>query len=378
MNIERALAFFESIVVIDSPSGREGRIASYLESHLRNLGCDTWIDDVGERLSWETGNLLAYWPGRGKTEQPPLLLCAHMDTVVSTEGVILSRVADKLFARDGGVIGADDKSGIAIIVELIESLMESREPAPPLEILFTVGEEVGLAGAKCLEKDRLKANAGVIFDSDSLDRIHNEAPGTDRFTVTVRGRKSHSGTAPEAGVNAVAAAARAIGAHPWGRIDGVTTVNVAGIRGGDAFNVIPDKVDVDIEIRSRDQSAINEMRLDILTLFKDKAKEAFEESDLGGLPPGVSVRNVQSYPPLYVNESSRIIEALQDAATRCSMNLVLEPFGGGFDGSELAAGNIQIVNVSSGQRDIHTEREWLDILQFERSCRLIERFALDW
>jgi tripeptide aminopeptidase len=135
---DRLRAHFLDLVRIDSLSRREGMIAARLATELRELGAEVEFDDAGDAVGGETGNLVAHVPGRGGGA--PLLLCAHMDTVEPGLGV--SPVVDGDVIRSDGrtVLGGDDKSGIAIVMECARACRESSQPHPPLEIVFTICE----------------------------------------------------------------------------------------------------------------------------------------------------------------------------------------------------------------------------------------------
>ena len=124
---QRLLETFLSLVRIGSPSGEEAAIAVELETRLRDLGLAVELDAMC--------NIVAKLPGQGA----PVLLAAHMDTVKSGQGV--QPVVEEGVVRSDGttILGADDKSGIAVILELLQTLAEDELPHPPLEVVITSG-----------------------------------------------------------------------------------------------------------------------------------------------------------------------------------------------------------------------------------------------
>ena len=116
--------------------------------------------------------------------------------------------------------------------------------APPLEIVFTIAEEVGLMGSTVLDYSLLSAPYGFVPDgSGDVGLIINRAPAQKHLHVVIHGRAAHAGMAPEEGINAITVAAHAIADMRQGRIDAETTANIGVIHGGKATNIVPDTRD---------------------------------------------------------------------------------------------------------------------------------------
>ena len=239
MDTERMVAQFMAMVQIDSESGEEAAFMAWLLPVFRGLGATAELDGYG--------NLIATLPGKGSSAEPILLSC-HGDTVKPGKGI--RPVLDEGVIRSAGdtILGADDKAGIA---ELLEAIRVA--PAhPPLEIAISRQEEIGLLGVKNLDYGRLSARRGFLLDNDTLDTIITGGPSYFAIDVTVRGKAAHAGMEPEKGVNAIAAAARAIAALRLGRLDAETTSNVGIIQGGLIRNGVPDLCTFMAECRSLD------------------------------------------------------------------------------------------------------------------------------
>ena len=139
VNEPRLLDSFLEYVRIDSETGIERDMALRLERELRALGCSVSFDNAGEKLGCNVGNLYAVLPGESGRE--PLLLSAHMDTVKPGLGIV-PIVEDGVIHTDGStVLGGDDKSGVAAIMEALRVLQEEKLPHPTLEIVFSIHEE---------------------------------------------------------------------------------------------------------------------------------------------------------------------------------------------------------------------------------------------
>ncbi|HET7873935.1 MAG TPA: peptidase M20, partial [Methylomirabilota bacterium] len=127
INVDRIREEFLELVSIASPSKREGAIARRLESILKGMGASVEVDDAGERVGGETGNLLARFPGN-KPGVAPILLSAHMDTVGPAERIRPVAEGDIVRTDGTSVLGGDDKAGIVAIFEAIRTLRERQIP----------------------------------------------------------------------------------------------------------------------------------------------------------------------------------------------------------------------------------------------------------
>ena len=174
INPDRLADTFSRLVQVDSVSRDEAAICSELQNILEAMGAETYVDDAGMAVGGNTGNLIARL--RGSVDAPALLLNAHMDTVEPGKGV-KPVYNDVVFTSDGTtILGADDKSAIAILLEVLTVLREDRLPHGPLELVLTICEEIGLQGAKNLDLSRLTAKFGYALDAtDTAGICHPRA-----------------------------------------------------------------------------------------------------------------------------------------------------------------------------------------------------------
>jgi tripeptide aminopeptidase len=226
-------------------------VADWLTEQLRALGLDVEEDESGPAVRSEAGNLLARIPGRAPES---VLFCAHMDTVPLAAAVEPVLVDGRWENANDGILGADNKTAVAVILELARRYTTGGEPPPVgIEILFTVCEEVSLSGSEEFDVSRLQSAFGFVFDhATPIGEIVVASPTHYRIVAEVRGRAAHAGVRPEAGRSAVVAAANAVAAMRLGRLDDQTTANVGMIEGGSAINVIPERCRIEAEVRSLD------------------------------------------------------------------------------------------------------------------------------
>jgi tripeptide aminopeptidase len=348
---ERLQTLFLELVRIDSLSRHEGPIAARLASELGGLGAEIVFDEAGTRVGGETGNLIARVPAT--VDAPALLLCAHMDTVSPGESVRPIVEADVIRSDGTTVLGGDDKSGLAIVCECVRLCHERELRHPPLDVVFTICEEVGLLGARHLDTSLVRARRGLVFDSDAVGCAFTRAPGANHLDIVVRGRAAHAGMAPERGVSAIQVAAEAIAAMRLGRIDAETTANIGVIQGGRATNIVPDEVHVRGEARSHDA-----VRLAAQTALM---QACFEEAAARHPGARVEVQVEAAYEPMAVADDSTIMRLVTAAAARTGRTITPAGMGGGCDANVLNRRGFEVVNLGTGMREIHTTSEWLSV-----------------
>jgi len=349
---ERLLDTFISLVRFDSTSGEEAALRGELEQRLRALGVETHVD--------ETGNLVGRLPGQGQ----PLLLSAHMDTVparnvqpIVREGVVYS---------DGTtILGADDKSGIAVMLEVLTVARDNAAHCPAIEIALSVGEEVGLLGAKGLDVDWFQARQALVLDMGGpINVVVRAAPASDKFDAVVHGRAAHAGANPEAGINAIAVAAQGVAAMPLGRIDDETTANVGLIQGGSAVNVVPDRVALRGEARSHDVVKLDaQIRAMRAALEAAVAVNKGARLDLEVKRAYTSFRLDDAHPLLL--RVGRVLQAMGEDG------LVLQAGGGGSDANILNARGIAAVPISTGMEGVHTTDEHVAVEDMVRCAEFV-------
>ena len=189
INQARVLDTFLNYVRIDSESGNEKEMAERLRDDLLSLGLEVKTDHAGEGFGSNGFNVCAYLNGTLPGE--PTIFCAHMDTV--TPGKDIQPIVENgIIHTDGStILGADDKSGVAAIMEAVRTVIENELPCRSAEILFTIGEDCGLEGAKCMDYSMLKGREALVFDHHGpIGTVMNQAPGHYRVRAEVIGRAS--------------------------------------------------------------------------------------------------------------------------------------------------------------------------------------------
>jgi tripeptide aminopeptidase len=371
INVNRMADSFMELVRIDSVSREEGRLAAYLQNQLESLGAETVFDGSAAQTGSDTGNLIARINGSGG--KVPLLFSAHMDTVEPGRGInpILKK---GIITSDGTtILGADDKSAIAILLEMLRVLKESGASHPPMEFVFSTCEEIGLLGAKHLDWSLISARHGYVLDTRDPEGLVTRAPSANRLKFTVVGRDAHAGSAPEKGINAILIAAKAIATLELGRLDAETTCNLGVIRGGDAINIVPKLVQVDGEVRSHDDRKLDEVTQRMIDAFKAAATSypSQDDSDL----PYVTVDVHPDFKRTHIPDNHAVVRMAFRAAERLKRSIGLQVAGGGSDANVFFQRGIMTGVIGTGMTDVHSVREHVDLADMVKACEMVLEVA---
>jgi len=353
INRERLVNTLIELVQIDSPSGQEAQIARELARRLQALDMTVTVDAAG--------NVLACWEAEG----PYLLLSAHMDTV---PGVGIRPILHEGVIRSDGttVLGSDDKSGIAVILEVL-TLLHEQGRHPALQVAFSVREEVGLLGAKAIDPAWLRAREALVFDSGGpLHMVVHGAPGSDKITAVVHGKAAHAGANPEEGINAIQIAAQAIAEMPIGRIDEETTANIGLIKGGQAVNIVPERVEIHGETRSHDAVKLATQTRAICT--------ALEQAVAAHPGAWLELEVERIYSSYRLPPDTPLLQRIaQTLAEMGEPEVTLRLGGGGSDANVFNALGLTAVPISTGMNNAHTNDEYLVVDDMVKSAEFLWR-----
>ena len=288
INKERLLKTFTELIRVNSPSFNEKEIGVLLKKKLRERGCRVTIQKYDKSF-----NIIAFKKGN-TPKAKSLLLSGHMDTIEPTEGIQFRTQVDRIRSTGHTVLGADDKSALAQILEALSVLQEMNLPHGDLEIVFTSAEEKGLFGAKNLDFKKIRSRFGLVLDSSgSVGKLVVAAPSHITYEMRIIGKAAHAGIEPEKGISAVRVAAEVIAAVPHGRISAGTTANVGLIKGGTATNVVPKEVVIHGEIRSHDDKTLQNIKRDIF----DTARRIVKKNK-----SGINISEHEEYKSFRIDE----------------------------------------------------------------------------
>ena len=357
METSRVVKTFLEYVQISSESRWEAAFSQRLAEDLQQIGLTVETDDSADKVKANTGNLYAFLPGEADLE--PILLCAHMDTVPPGQGIHPVIEDGIIRSASDTILGSDDKSGAAAIVEALREIVQQKLPHRPVEVVFTICEEVGLLGAKYLDYSRLRAKKAVVFDNEGdVGTIVNQAPGHVEISATITGRAAHAGVAPEEGISAIQVAAEAVSQMQLLRIDAETTANIGTFFAAGPNNIVPETVRLAAEVRSLDPQKLKRQCRQITDALQTACQKYGASLQYSEEP---------SYSGYQIAETDPWIQQLKDCLHALDYPVRLCATGGGSDANILNQNGIQAVVVGTGMEKIHTVSEYITLQNLERT-----------
>lgn len=376
---QQAIARVMDLIRIPGGSCEEHDVSDWLQRQLLELGVpkSAISTDTAHRKSpagGTTGNLIVRL--KGTYRAPRRLLMAHMDTVPLAVGCQPVRDGDVIRPQSPTTaLGGDNRAGCATVLTAVAELLQQDRPHPPLTLLFTVQEEIGLRGARYLTAGKL-GKPQLCFNWDGRDpaALVTGAVGATNLSIVVDGIASHAGVHPEDGVNAGVVASLALAklqADGWhGRVGSGNqrgASNVGIIRGGAATNVVMPSLQLEAEVRSRSTS----FRKKILKAWRAEffaAAAALKNAD--GRSAEVRIEEDTRYEAFRLKRSEACLKEAVAAVRREGLSESSGPCDGGLDANWMTAHGFPTVTLGCGQHQIHTVDESLSIPEYLTGCRI--------
>ncbi len=372
--------------MIPGRSCEEHLIADAVEARLRASGATPSMlrRDTAHRRTptpGQTGNLILKLPGTCR--RPRRMLCAHLDTVPICVGCQAVREGDTVrSAHPHTGLGADNRAGVAVTLTAACEILARDLPHPPLTFCWFVQEEIGLHGSRCVDTGWL-GNPQLAFNWDGgpPEKLTVGATGACRVEIDVRGVAAHAGVAPERGVSAIAIASLAVAhlhEHGWhglvrqGRRQG--TCNVGVIHGGDATNVVTDRVLLRAEARSHSPAFRQRIVREIERAF---ARAARKVRNAVGVCGSAACSSRVDYEPFRLAPREACVLAAEDAVRAVGRTPFRVVANGGLDANWTTRHGIPTVTLGCGQVNPHMVTEALDLAAFRDACRIALCVATD-
>ena len=279
------LGYFEKLCTIPHGSGNTKMISDYLVSYAKEHGLRCIQDELNNVILFGDGTC-------GMEDHDPVILQGHMDMVcdkdpdctldMTKEGLDVTHDGEYIFAR-GTTLGGDDGIAVAYALALLE---DKSIPHPPLEVIITVDEEIGMPGAKGIDVSMLKGRTMINLDSEvegaftvacagaATATLRMEAPrtapGGETICLTVDGLQGgHSGGE----IHKNRGNANKIMGRLLARIQAVAPLRLVSIAGGVADNVIPRSCQAAVIAENADLQAISE----IAQTLQAEVRAAYDE-----------------------------------------------------------------------------------------------------
>ncbi len=355
---ERLAKIFTELCETSSPSREEKGVSDYLKTVFAALSPDfTYEDDSASSTGADCGNLILRFEGSTKAE--PVFFACHMDTVQPGQGVQVNRSGDIFTSKGDTILGGDDKSGIAPLIELITLLKENNINHRTIELIFTTCEEIGLLGAKSLDYSSLQSRFGYALDSNGIDKVIVGAPAANRMRIDVHGTAAHAGINPEGGVSAFLVAAKALTKLKLGRIDEESTSNIGIMQGGVATNIIPEHLMLRGEVRSHSIEKLAAFTEEIASVFKETAEHWPVDDE--SKRPTVELKVESEYPAMRLSENDTVVQTVMAAGHKLGRDISLVIAGGGSDANIYNGYGLSTAIIATGMNKVHTTDECFDL-----------------
>ena len=298
----------------------------------------------------------------------PIILPDDNSQVITTEAYpYLKRHIGKSIITASGktLLGADDKSGVAIIMDMAHYLMT--HPAikhGDIKILFTPDEEVG-RGTEKLDLSKVGAHFGFTLDGGEVGTFEDETFSADAATIVIDGVSAHPGYAKGKMINAIKIAAEIVAALPKDSWCPEATSGKEGFVHPVGVNGIQEKATIDFIVRDFDTAtlAVHEKKLfDIAQNVVSKYQ---------GATITCSVKEQYRNMKEIIDQHPHITSLAKAAYEKAGLTLVKEPIRGGTDGSRLSFMGLPCPNIFTGMQAIHSKHEWVGVTDMEKSVEVL-------
>ncbi len=342
--------YFFQMVKIDSESGEEQKFLKFLaDLFQKELKAHTEYDSYG--------NLIIRVKAKNSQKSEPILFSCHADTVKPGKGIEPFLEKGVIRSKGETILGADDKAGIA---ELLVALLKAPQ-YPPIEILITRQEEIGLIGSSFAETNLLKAKKGYVLDSEALEEIIIGGPSRIEMDIKIIGKAAHA-VEPEHGISAIEIAAHAISLLKTGWIDPITTVNIGLIEGGHVLNAVPENASVQIECRSQNHKRCLEYSRSIRGTFQTVARARGAR---------VEIQSKQALKAYQISENSEVVKIAKKAIQSAGLIPKAVVICGGTDAANLNKKGITTAALGFGGNLPHSKDENIALADMEKAVDII-------
>ncbi|MTI14032.1 M20/M25/M40 family metallo-hydrolase [Sansalvadorimonas verongulae] len=363
INRDRMVEHFCDLVRIDSESGNEQRIAQTLTEQLGMMGFTVHALPVPEHIS-NGFNVYARLEG---TLDDSVVFSSHMDTVTPGNGIEPVIGEDGIIRSKGNtILGGDDKSGIAAVMEAVRCIKEENLEHKTIELAFTVYEEGGLFGSQYFDMSYITSDKAVILDTGGpIGTIITSAPGQQKIVCNIKGKPAHAGLAPEQGISAIQVAADAITQMKLLRIDEETTANIGVINGGNATNIVMPELKIVAEARSLNEDKLQEQVAHMISTFEAAAEKHGAE---------VEIESSRAYDSFVIDNNHPHVESLKASFAALGHEPVTKGTGGGSDANNFNKKGLTAVNMSTGMSKVHTTEEFIAIDDMVKITEVVKHF----
>ncbi len=386
----------------DSPttpsSEKQKDLGRLLVTELHEIGlADAALD--------EHGYVYATLPATSDKAVPAICFCSHMDTSPECPGAdvkpqvvrdyqggdivlpgdpsqvirfaehpaLKHQIGNNIVTADGTtLLGADNKAGVAEIVDAIRFLKQNPQiPHGVIKVLFTPDEEIG-RGVDKVDLVRLGADFAYTIDGETAGNVEDETFSADAATVTVQGVSAHPGFAKGAMENAVKIAARIVELLPKDTCSPETTEGREGFVHPLAVHAELDRATLKFILRDFSESGLKD-KAALLERTVERALQDFPRSSYR-LEIAQQYRNMKEV----LDRHPKVVAHAMEAVRRAGLTPVRASIRGGTDGSRLSAMGLPCPNIFAGEHAFHSRLEWVSVEDMQAAVRTIVHLAMVW
>ena len=286
---------------------------------------------------------------------------------------LLKKIGDDIITASGEtLLGADDKAGIAIIMDFVQHLKENESIIHgPVKILFTPDEEIG-KGVDYLDMDKLNADFGYTLDGGPVGSIEDESFSADGLKVIINGISAHPGYAKNKMINAIKIASQLITSLPQDCMTPETTEKREGFIHPMSISGGLEQAEVDFIIRDHKTSKLAEYE----SLIEEKIKTISESN------PGVTyqIEVTEQYRNMkeILNDFPQVTEYAEEAMKNVGIEAYCDLIRGGTDGSRLSFMGMPCPNLFTGEMAIHSKHEYVVVQDMQKSVKTLIELIQIW
>lgn len=292
---------------------------------------------------------------------------------ISNSPYLKTQIGNDIITASGKtLLGSDDKSGVAIIMETVSFLMQN--PAithGDIKIVFTPDEEVGKGTAK-IDMQKVGASIGYTLDGGEAGCLEEETFSADGATITINGVIAHPGNAKNKLVNAIKIAGEILDALPKTEWSPETTEKMQGFVHPVSVNGIAEKASLNFIVRDFNtaQLAHHHARL------KQIAEAVFAKHK-GASLEYKSFEQYRNMKDILV-QHPKVVEYAKEAIERSGLKVIMESIRGGTDGSKLSYMGMPCPNIFTGMQNIHSKLEWVSVADMAKAAETLVHLAQIW
>ena len=373
---------------------KQKNLSSLLVEELLQMGiADAHLD--------EYGYVMATIPSNTNAMEPVICFCAHVDTAPDCSGTDVKPILHQAYngsaiilpddtsqvitvdqypylknfigksiitASGKTLLGADDKAGVTIIMEMAKYIMANPSiQHGTIKILFTPDEEVG-RGTDHLDIQKLGADFAYTLDGGELGCFEMETFSANALTLYIDGVIAHPGAAKGVMQNAIKIAAAIIDALPTNELSPESTEGKLGFVHPNHISGGAEHACIEFLMRDFDTHQLEMHAQRVLSIAKEViAKNAAFNKSSVRMEVKEQYRNMREI----IDQHPSIVERALAAYKKAGIEPIVEPIRGGTDGSRMSFMGLPTPNIFTGMQAIHSKHEWIGVEDMEKAVEVL-------